>query len=929
MSNPNQHGQPSASTGRDATQKTASSAAARKSERFDAFLSHNSQDKQDVEKIREKLETSGITIWIDRNELSGGDSLPTTLKRALQNSAACIVFIGAHGVGPWQEKEITAADRLKWPKRRMIPVFMPGSNRELPASLKEKELLWIEFHDFDDQLALDKLIKDIRTKIKDQSRWDRIRRTLNTVGVIIPLLAIGWAIKEFCTFQAELSPLINNQRQEIVITRRFDPRPPARQFRQGTWIFADELDTAKTDSITNHLELNGWWSPDWSPLVNQLLDSRLGLAELEWQDGPISKPMAFVAYYEPTLWGRAEPARVVKALVTPLTDQGIEVRRKVVESLEQLDQLGKSDATVSNALYALLSDPDKVVSVNAASSLVQLGKGDTNLIKKLFESFTDNENYVSSRAAETLVQLGKKDVNVIKALVPLLNDPNDNAKVIKALVAIVKDPDPIVRSGTAESLVRQGQRDAIVIEALVALLNNPNSDFNFRAAESLVQLGQIDAKVIEVLVAALTDRHSLINKDRAAESLVQLGQKDGKVIERIVELLKDPDDTVRAYIASSAAQLKQVNARVIDALVALLGNRDEIFICPRAAEALGRLGQKDSKVINALVALVKSNHETTLCIAATSLGQLGMNDTTVIEALVPLLKHRTTIVRSCAAVSLFKLGLRDANVIEGLVEALLYVEIGGVSGINSSAAQSLVHQGTSDSHVIERLVPLLKNPIRYFGDSAAVVLVPLGKRNEKVIEALVPLLKEPDSFVRSRTAAVLVQIGKCDADVIEALVALLKDKDSAIRFNAVESLGQLVTSDASFFDELVEIFKDPNVGIRNSAAKAIGMLAQRHSLEKPWRDDDLIADLADNDSSVRERAGIVLAYRRQKVDLELTPEEVRYLQGIRDRVEKLRKDTRPWVKQASLHALYHIEKRKAELEDEARKKAEQKTVPTE
>lgn len=88
----------------------------------------------------------------------------------------------------------------------------------------------------------------------------------------------------------------------------------------------------------------------------------------------------------------------------------------------------------------------------------------------------------------------------------------------------------------------------------------------------------------------------------------------------------------------------------------------------------------------------------------------------------------------------------------------------------------------------------------------------------------------------------------------------------------------------------------------------------------------MFTDLADNDSSVRERAGIVLAYRRQKVDSELTPDEVRYLKCIRDRVEKLRKDARPWVKQASLHALYHIEKRKAELEEESRRKAEQPTA---
>ena len=287
MTNQSLPDQPPNSEEREATQKQIAPPLPRRSERFDAFLSHNSKDKQDVEKIREKLEAAGINVWIDRNELSGGDSLPMTLKRALHNSAACVVFIGAHGVGRWQEKEIAAADKLKRPKRRMIPVFLPGSVGELPASLKERELLWIEFRDSEDQLALAKLIKDILTKVKDQSRWDRIRRVLITGGVIIPLMAIAWATREFCTFQAEFAPLIENQRQEIVIARRFDPLPQGWRFRQGTWIMRDACrDQSAEDKINGRVKLNVGLMPDWMPLVTLVDDAQHGLAELEWFEHP-------------------------------------------------------------------------------------------------------------------------------------------------------------------------------------------------------------------------------------------------------------------------------------------------------------------------------------------------------------------------------------------------------------------------------------------------------------------------------------------------------------------------------------------------------------------------------------------------------------------------------------------------------------------
>ena len=77
----------------------------------------------------------------------------------------------------------------------------------------------------------------------------------------------------------------------------------------------------------------------------------------------------------------------------------------------------------------------------------------------------------------------------------------------------------------------------------------------------------------------------------------------------------------------------------------------------------------------------------------------------------------------------------------------------------------------------------------------------------------------------------------------------------------------------------------------------------------------MLADLADFDGGVRERAGIMLAWRDEK----LNPETVQ-------KVRALRRDSCPWVRQAALHALYHIEKRKLDRELEARQNAKQLTV---
>lgn len=772
MTDQNMPDQPTASTRSEATHRQAVSAVPRKSERFDAFLSHNSQDKPDVDKIREKLEVAGIKVWIDRNELSGGDSLPTTLKRALENSAACVVFIGAHGVGPWQEKEIVAADKLKRPKRRMIPVFLPGSAHELPALLKEKELLWIDFRDFDDQLSLEKLIKGIRTKVKDQTRWDRIRQSLIAAGVCIPLLVVGWATKEFCTFQAEFEDAHDHQRQEVVITRRFDPRPKQWQFRQGTWIFRGkgELRDLDAENKVKGLELNVGWSPIWTQFRPVLSYERLWRAELEWFDKSISDPKRMLETGDFVAFGRAEPERIIEALVALFKDDEPFVRSRAAESL---GQLGKSHATVIEALVDLLKDQDSSVRFHAAESLIQLRKSDPNAIEALVSLLHDQDWRVCIHAAECLMRLGKSDLNVTEVLVALLEE----------------DQDSLVRVRAAESLIRLGKSDANVIEALVALLKDPDSFVCAEAAASFVQLGKSDTNVVDTLFTLLKKKNLHVRYS-AVESLVQLGKNAPNVVEALVALLDDQDR----------------------------------YVCSLAAAALVRLGKSDTKVIETVVELI----------------QYRVNFVEDIDDEFPANREKS-----------------DACVIDAFVALIKNL----------------------DSDISSRTEAQFKEGWKIFGDTNAL---------------LVASLEDQSGKRRSIAAAALGQLGMSDTHVLEALFALLKDQDPDVRESATNAFGQLSQARAKDWTEL----------------------------ELRQNDIQMIADLADNDSLVRERAGIVLAYRRQKVDSELTPKEIEYLKDIRGQVERLRKDPRPWVRQASLHALYHIEKRKAELETVAQSSRE-------
>jgi HEAT repeat protein len=637
------------------------------------------------------------------------------------------------------------------------------------------------------------------------------RRTRFVWAMSLALLMItfgGSYVWDFCTFTAVVAETLHeNQRTEIVVTRKWDPRTQSNRFRLGTFVFRDEM--RNQDAIIKFhqgVKLNVGFQPDWTALVPLLNDSRLGLAEIEWLSRPITSPRSFIKEDEDAVfqfndrwkWGRAD-SKVIDALVMLLKDQESDVRGFATDSLWRL---GKSDPEKIASLLTLLKDQNRGVRSRAAESLGKLGKGDPSVIVPLVTLLNDSDGVVRSSAAKSLGQLG-----------------NSNPVVIDSLVTLFIDSDSVVRSSAAKSLGQLGDSAPAVIDALVTLLKDLDSDVRYRAVESLGQLRKSDAKVIAALVTLLEDQN---NDDYISYNA------------------KGQPTTVRS----------------------------------RAAMSLGQLGKSDPVVIDALVTLLKDQNVFIRSNAAESLGQLGMSTPSVIDALVPLLEDPDRDVRF-------------------------------------SAAASLVQLGKSDSPVIAALLPVLNDPSFYYDETRAraeATLVQLGKNDRMVSDVFVRLLNDPNRAVRSLAAASLVQMGKSAPALIEILVALLEDQESNIRSRAAASLGQLEKSAPAVIVALTTLLKDQDRYVSRSAAKSLGQIAKTRD---DWTDLRMLAELSNFDSGIRERAGIVLAYRHDEQGHELNPQ-------TRQAIEQLRKDPRPWVRQASLHALYHIENRKAELAELAR-----------
>jgi hypothetical protein len=134
---------------------------------FDVFLSHNSDDKDAVRRIAERLRDSGIRPWFDEWCLVPGTPWQKGLAEGLRASGSTALFVGSKGVGPWQNAEsMLVLDRaFADDSYRVIPVLLPVHADSPPPALPPFSNLftWVDFRrSLEDDRALDRLIAGIK-----------------------------------------------------------------------------------------------------------------------------------------------------------------------------------------------------------------------------------------------------------------------------------------------------------------------------------------------------------------------------------------------------------------------------------------------------------------------------------------------------------------------------------------------------------------------------------------------------------------------------------------------------------------------------------------------------------------------------------------------------------------------------------------------
>ncbi len=115
------------------------------------FLSYASEDAVAVDKIRSRLEAENLSVWVDRQNLRGGEVLNNEIKRAIERSFVFILVL-SESTRDWEaryyRREWTwALERARdLPSNRMfiLPVAIDGIKADdptLPTGLRDQ--LWI------------------------------------------------------------------------------------------------------------------------------------------------------------------------------------------------------------------------------------------------------------------------------------------------------------------------------------------------------------------------------------------------------------------------------------------------------------------------------------------------------------------------------------------------------------------------------------------------------------------------------------------------------------------------------------------------------------------------------------------------------------------------------------------------------------------
>ena len=138
---------------------------------FDVYLSYNSTDKEAIEPIVAELHKQGLTVFLDTEHITLGDSANSVIRKALRDARCVIVCLSKSRIGDWQRFEVESYVRTLPDEQGrqffegIVPVLLPGAPDPMDPATHWTTQRWFDFRDGFGDLELDQLVNAIKTRI--------------------------------------------------------------------------------------------------------------------------------------------------------------------------------------------------------------------------------------------------------------------------------------------------------------------------------------------------------------------------------------------------------------------------------------------------------------------------------------------------------------------------------------------------------------------------------------------------------------------------------------------------------------------------------------------------------------------------------------------------------------------------------------------
>ncbi|WP_373397956.1 toll/interleukin-1 receptor domain-containing protein [Algoriphagus halophilus] len=120
-------------------------------DKYNAFISHSSNDKELVLSLATWLEAEGINTWLDLWNLTPGVDWQEAIENAVKEAEYFLILIGDKGLSNWNITELSEA--IKYDNKKIIPILTNKNLDVIPVFLRDKKIIHINEKGAFDQLS--------------------------------------------------------------------------------------------------------------------------------------------------------------------------------------------------------------------------------------------------------------------------------------------------------------------------------------------------------------------------------------------------------------------------------------------------------------------------------------------------------------------------------------------------------------------------------------------------------------------------------------------------------------------------------------------------------------------------------------------------------------------------------------------------------